>query len=320
MAFGPHELFQVHNANMKSTVVSILLLAALLCASNSDSRATDADAADVAAVTSINIDVKSRTEVTLSSEDTLLYNLIMEYRKQNGLPQIPLSMPLTFVAQTHAKDLETPGLLTSPWQGVGCNGHSWSANGNWKSCCYTPDNAKVQCMWDKPRELTCVPDKPPKLACYGGNGIEISTGFYGLDGIMNARTALSDWTGSPPHNATLVNRGSFSRPWKAIGVGISQHFATVWFGHEADSEFSNLSIPSPSTEANSCTIHKTAAQCKSTSVCGWCLNVASCLPGTTAGSTVPAGSSATCSGSDWQFSDPSCASIYVVVSSCVLYS
>jgi len=75
-----------------------------------------------------------------------------------------------------------------------------------------------------------------------------------------------------------------------------------------------------STEANSCTILKTATQCKSTSGCGWCVKVASCLPGTTAGSTVPAGSSATCSGSDWQFSDPSCASIYVVVSSCFLSS
>jgi hypothetical protein len=299
---------------MKLTVVSFLLLAALLCASNSDSRATDADAADVAAVTPIDLHVKSKTRVTLSSEETLLYNLIIEYRKENGfLLRIPLSMPLTFVAQTHAKDLETPGLLTS-----NCNGHSWSANGNWKSCCYTADHANVQCVWDKPRELTCVSDKPPGLPCYGGNGIEISDGYYGLDGIMDARTALRDWKGSPSHNAALVNGAGYSRPWKAIGVGISRHFATVWFGNEAESEFSNFTSPPPSTDANSCTIHKTAAQCKSAFVCGWCLKVASCLPGTEAGSTAPAGSSATCSGSDWQFSGPSCASIYVVVSSCFL--
>jgi uncharacterized protein YkwD len=300
---------------MKSTVVSFLLLAALLCASNSESRATDADAADVAAVTLIDLDVDGNTQITLSSEEELLYNLIMEYRKENGLPPIPLSKSLTFVAQTHAKDLDTPGVVTG-----NCNGHSWSANGNWKSCCYTADHSKPHCIWDKPRELTCVSDNG--LTCYRGNGFEIADGYYGLDGIMNAQTALRDWKGSPGHNATLVNGGSFSRPWKAIGVGISRHFATVWFGHEAESEFSNFTItsPPPSAEANSCTIHKTAAQCKSTSVCGWCLKVASCLPGTKAGSTVPAGSSATCSGSDWQFSGPSCASIYIVVSSCFLSS
>jgi uncharacterized protein YkwD len=223
---------------MKSTVVLFLLLAALLCASNSDSRATDANAADVAAVTP-----KSKTQVTLSSEETLLFNLITEYRKENGLPRIPLSMPLTFVAQTHAKDLETPGLLTN------CNGHSWSANGNWKPCCcpgcYTAGHLNVECVWDKPRELTCVSDKPPGLACYGGDGIEISDGYYGLDGIMNAQTALRDWKGSPPHNATIVNGVGYSRPWKAIGVGISRHFATVWlvFKQNQNSQISQSQAP-----------------------------------------------------------------------------
>jgi hypothetical protein len=80
----------------------------------------------------------------------------------------------------------------------------------------------------------------------------------------------------------------------------------------------SLSGMAVGTEANSCTIHKTADTCKSTSVCGWCLKVASCLPGTTAGATIPAGSSATCTGSDWQFSGSSCASIYFVVSACFL--
>jgi hypothetical protein len=184
-AFGLHGLFYVHNANMKSTVVSFLLLAALLCASNTESRATDADAADVAAVTPIDLDVDGNTQITLSSEEELLYNLIMEYRRENGLPPIPLSKSLTFVAQTHAKDLDTPGVVTG-----NCNGHSWSANGNWKSCCYTADHAKPHCIWDKPRELTCVSDNG--LTCYRGNGFEIADGYYGHDGIMNAKTALKE--------------------------------------------------------------------------------------------------------------------------------
>ena len=233
------QILYAHNANMKSTVVWFLLLAALLCASNSESRATDADGADVAAVTPIDLDVDGNTQITLSSEEELLYNLIMEYRKENGLPPIPLSKSLTFVAQTHAKDLDTPGVVT----GI-CNGHSWSANGNWKSCCYTANHKQAQCVWDKPRELTCVSDKPPELACYRGNGYEIATGYTNLDGSMNAKDALISWKGSPGHNAAIVNGGPWGRPWKAIGVGISRHFATVWFGHEAESEFSS---PPPST-------------------------------------------------------------------------
>ena len=64
-----------------------------------------------------------------------------------------------------------------------------------------------------------------------------------------------------------------------------------------------------------CSGYTTSATCVAagSSGCGWCSKVASCLPGSKAGATVPAGSSSTCSGSDWQFSDPSCSSIYLVV-------
>ena len=48
--------------------------------------------------------------------------------------------------------------------------------------------------------------------------------------------------------------------------------------------------------------------------CGWCSKVASCLPGSKAGASAPAGSSSSCAGGDWQFSDASCASVYLVVS------
>ena len=40
----------------------------------------------------------------LSGEERKLYNNIMEYRRANGLPTIPLSASLTYVAQMHCKD------------------------------------------------------------------------------------------------------------------------------------------------------------------------------------------------------------------------
>lgn len=96
---------------------------------------------------------------SLSDEETKLYDLIMEYRKANGLPNISISTSLTNVAQTHVKDLQNNHPENEP-----CNMHSRSANGKWTPCCYTPDHAQAQCMWNKPRELTS----------YNGNGFEIA--------------------------------------------------------------------------------------------------------------------------------------------------
>lgn len=154
----------------------------------------------------------------LSAEELKLYNLITEYRKDKGLPKISLSKSLTFVAQTHVKDLQTKGLVNET-----CNLHSWSSNGSWTSCCYTSDHAKALCMWGKPRELTS----------YKGDGYEISYGSYGMS--ASAEDALNSWKGSSGHNAVIINQGIWSdNYWKAIGIGISNGYAVVWFGTELD--------------------------------------------------------------------------------------
>jgi hypothetical protein len=51
----------------------------------------------------------------LNEEEKKLYNLMMEYRKKNGLPSIPQSVSLTFVAQAHVHDLNDnhPDLTTN---------------------------------------------------------------------------------------------------------------------------------------------------------------------------------------------------------------
>ena len=157
----------------------------------------------------------------LTDEERKLYNIIMQYRKEKGLPDIPLSTSLTYVAQTHVKDLAN----NKPDIG-NCNAHSWSSNGPWTACCYTPDHAQAKFMWSKPRELTK----------YLGNGYEISY----WDGSENATAdgALNVWKESPGHNAVIVNQGIWkNNPWKAIGIGIYKGYAVVWFGEESDSEF-----------------------------------------------------------------------------------
>ena len=140
----------------------------------------------------------------------------MEYRKEKGLPQIPISVSLTFVAQTHVKDLAN----NRPNNGI-CNAHSWSSNGKWRACCYTADHARAECMWSKPRELTN----------YQGNGYEIAC-WSSAD--IDANQALAEWKSSSGHNAVIINQGIWKDQWNAIGIGIYQGFAVVWFGKEFD--------------------------------------------------------------------------------------
>lgn len=146
----------------------------------------------------------------MTGEEKKLYNMIMEYRKENGLPSIPFSSSLTHVAQLHCKDLvENIGYLT----------HAWS------NCPYDAANSKTySCMWLKPGELTG----------YKGYGYECA--FGGTGGyVATAESAISGWKSSPPHNAVILNEGIWGNSnWKAIGVGILNGFACIWFGEEVD--------------------------------------------------------------------------------------
>jgi hypothetical protein len=152
----------------------------------------------------------------VSSEEQKLYQLLNEYRNQYSLPDIPLSISLTHVAQVHAKDLSN-----YPPSGQ-CNLHSWSKYGSWSSCCYTPDYAQSQCMWNKPKELTS----------YTGSGYEISA--YSSARI-NAQSALDMWKNSSGHNNVMINKDIWTNiTWNAVGVGIYNNYAVIWFGKESD--------------------------------------------------------------------------------------
>ncbi len=163
-------------------------------------------------------------KVKLSAEEFKLYTIIMKYRKTKNLPAIPLSKSLTYVAQTHCKDLAD----NKPDLKKGCNAHSWSDKGKWTQCDYTPDHKNAACMWSKPRELTNYADDGFEIAC---GSSEPQFDNY----VMTANYALSSWKESVHHNAVIVNLEIWKNfNWKAIGIGIYKGFSVVWFGKSID--------------------------------------------------------------------------------------
>jgi len=152
-----------------------------------------------------------------SAADTVLYKMIMKYRDSLDLDTISLSNSLCYVALSHTLDLKMFNPNKPP-----CNLHSWSNNGIWSSCCYTPDHLKASCMWGKPREMTS----------YRGDGFEIAT-YYSAG--MTPKKALEAWQKSKGHNEVIVNKGIWkTMKWRAIGISIYDNYAVVWFGTERD--------------------------------------------------------------------------------------
>lgn len=162
-----------------------------------------------------------KNQVCASSEEMKLYELIMAYRKEKGLPPIPFSTKLTNVAQTHAKDLAENYKFDPDNK---CNPHSWSKKGKWSSCCYTNDHKEAKCMWDKPKEI----------AGYESPGYEIA--YFSSRGAT-AEEGLAGWQKSAGHNPLLINEGMWEKAqWKAIGIGLYKEYGVVWFGELEDEE------------------------------------------------------------------------------------
>ena len=154
-------------------------------------------------------------DVCLTTEERKLFDLIMNYRKSKKLPPVPYSAKLTQVAQTHVRDLASYFDYDNRGD---CNPHSWSNHGDWTPCCYTADHKQAACMWRKPKEI----------AGYESEGYEIA--FFSSDGA-EAEESLAGWKSSAGHNPVIINEGTWKEVgWKAIGVGIYDRYAVVWFG------------------------------------------------------------------------------------------
>lgn len=162
----------------------------------------------------------SSSEINYSQQERQLYKLVNQYRKSKGLKNIPLSPALTFVAQTHAKDvIDNISNISG-----NCNLHSWSKNEAWSACCYTPDHQNATGMWSKPKELTNYP----------GKGYEISF-FISNEKETIADEALDSWKSSEGHNDVIINQKAWShKDWNAIGIGIHKGYACIWFGTAID--------------------------------------------------------------------------------------
>jgi uncharacterized protein YkwD len=155
----------------------------------------------------------------LSSEEEKLGSLINAYRSEKGLPPVPLSQSLTRVAQAHVRDLYENRPNTGS-----CNLHSWSDKGNWTPVCYTPDHKNASGMWLKPREIT--------NGIYTNDGYEIA---YWHSAQANAEGAFNAWKASSGHNAVMIEDSIWKgMKWGAMGIGIYQNYAVVWFGQATD--------------------------------------------------------------------------------------
>jgi uncharacterized protein YkwD len=170
----------------------------------------------------------------LSAEEALLGQLVNEYRANQGLAPVPVTVSLTTVAQWHVWDLDA----NSPHGGA-CNLHSWSDGALWTPVCYTADHANASGMWDKPREITAN--------AYTGNGFEIA---YWTSGTASAAGALSGWQNSAGHNDVILNAGIWQsyNPWPAMGVGIRNGYAVIWFGGIADPQGPSIECGTTATD------------------------------------------------------------------------
>lgn len=150
--------------------------------------------------------------------DQALCDAINQYRVDHGLAAIAVSARLTQVARFHVEDLTAHGTGAA-----GCNLHSWSfGDPRWTGCCYTPDHAQAQCMWDKPQQISA----------YASPGYEIAAGG---GGSITPAVAVSLWDGSTGHRDVILNAGTWAgRTWRGLGCAIETGYAVVWFGELAD--------------------------------------------------------------------------------------
>jgi hypothetical protein len=161
----------------------------------------------------------------LSLVELGLYKLIMDYRRANGLEDIPLSKAMTTTAGRHAIDtydnIWAAG-LTLP---DGANLHSWS------DAPYFSDHRDPPVMWFAPERIGTG---------FDGYGFEISAAGYG-----SIAAALEGWKGSPGHNNVILNLETWAtQTWTGIGVGLVQGapgvgpyggtIYHVWFTNGAD--------------------------------------------------------------------------------------
>ncbi len=162
----------------------------------------------------------------LSSAEIVLYDQLMDYRAQLGLPAIPLSKALTTTAARHVVDIADNLGTAVPDQSPGeSRAHSWS------DAAYNAKDANSYgAMWNAPARLGTG------YAGYGFENLITGTGSV-VRGTpeQTASVLLTAWKMSPSHNAVMTNQGDWKPySWNAVGVAVYKNSAAIWFGREAD--------------------------------------------------------------------------------------
>jgi len=153
----------------------------------------------------------------ITSQEKALYEQINRLIKDYGKDRLEFSASLSFVAKTHVKDL----LDNHPDTSI-CNLSSWSNKGNWTPCCFNPYVPDHDCMWDKPKELTSYPYRGYELVSYFEDA-------YTTDSVINL------WSDSKEVLNMLLTNGNFNnKKWICMGVGMNEHYVSVWFGQRSD--------------------------------------------------------------------------------------
>lgn len=155
----------------------------------------------------------------LEPEEQKLYNLVNEYRAENGLPPVLASKALTLVANRHVLDLaENLDYVNQPDRDA-ISTHTWS------DAPFDRDNpATHPSMWNAPQRFETG---------YPGNGYEMT--FNISEGFATAEDALAEWRSPLSDASILLNQGtSANKQWHGLGVAIHENYAVLWFGEELD--------------------------------------------------------------------------------------
>jgi hypothetical protein len=158
----------------------------------------------------------------LDVEENKLYQMINQYRIQNGLSSIPSAPSLNLVANRHVLDIAENSNYYAR------DGQNWLHG--WSNCPYDANKGNTfSCMWEAPKRLGTP---------YPGFGYENFCGSPDAKYqhfIITAEYALKTWQKSMLHNEVILNQGRWKKyQWNAIGIGIYKGYAALWFGAEHD--------------------------------------------------------------------------------------
>lgn len=174
-----------------------------------------------------------RPGACMTEQEAELARLINEWRRQHGLPPVPLARSLYSVAKWHVIDLElfAPHTDTTDSRGMPCDLHSWSDKGEgrgwWQPVCYTADHMYARQMWSKPKEI----------AGYTGGSYE---NIYWTSAPLSPGMVIGFWENRPGERELILEQKDWKNSkWKAMGVGMYGGFAAVWLG---DRSFENDGI------------------------------------------------------------------------------